>query len=96
MVFQNHGLYPHMAVFGNIAYPLTVRKTEKSKIESLSMKAAETTELTELMDRRPRGLSGGQRQGVALARAILRTPNAFLMDEPLPYLDAELRVTMRV
>ncbi len=95
MVFQNYGLYPHMTVFANIAYPLKVRNTEKSKIESLVAKAAETVELTELMDRKPRELSGGQRQRVALARAIVRTPKAFLMDEPLSNLDAKLRVTMR-
>ena len=95
MVFQNYGLYPHMTVFGNIAYPLKVRKTEKSKIESMVLKAAETVELTELMERKPRELSGGQRQRVALARAIVRRPKAFLMDEPLSNLDAKLRVTMR-
>ena len=95
MVFQNYGLYPHMTVFGNIAYPLKVRKAEKSRIESLVKKAAETVELTELLERKPRELSGGQRQRVALARAIVRTPKAFLMDEPLSNLDAKLRVTMR-
>ena len=95
MVFQNYGLYPHMTVFDNIAYPLKVRKIERAKVGPLVEGVAAKVELSELLERKPRELSGGQRQRVALARAIVRTPQAFLMDEPLSNLDAKLRVTMR-
>ena len=95
MVFQNYGLYPHMTVFDNIAYPLKVRQVERTKIGPLVETVAAKVELSELLKRKPRELSGGQRQRVALARAIVRTPQAFLMDEPLSNLDAKLRVTMR-
>ncbi len=95
MVFQNYGLYPHMTVYDNIAYPLKVRGTPRADIEPRVRRAAEQVELLDFLARKPKALSGGQRQRVALARAIVRRPQAFLMDEPLSNLDAKLRVTMR-
>jgi len=96
MVFQNYALYPHMSVFGNMAYGLKIAKIPKDEINSRVQKAAEILELEELLQRKPNQLSGGQRQRVAMGRAIVRNPVAFLFDEPLSNLDAKLRVQMRL
>ena len=95
MVFQSYALYPHMTVFANIAYPLTVRGQPKAEVEAAVKDVARQVQLDMLLDRYPRQLSGGQRQRVALARAMIRRPAAFLMDEPLSNLDAKLRGYMR-
>jgi multiple sugar transport system ATP-binding protein len=95
MVFQNYGLYPHMTVAENIAYPLKVRGVATAERTRRVREAAGRVELETYLDRKPAALSGGQRQRVALARAIVRTPQLFLMDEPLSNLDAKLRVSMR-
>ena len=95
MVFQNYALYPHMSVFDNMAFSLKLRKLSKDEIQKKVKEAAKTLEISELLDRKPRALSGGQRQRVAMGRAIVRDPQAFLMDEPLSNLDAKLRVQMR-
>ena len=95
MVFQSYALYPHMTVFANIAYPLTVRNQPKAEIEKSVADVSRQVQLDALLDRYPRQLSGGQRQRVALARAMIRRPAAFLMDEPLSNLDAKLRGYMR-
>jgi multiple sugar transport system ATP-binding protein len=95
MVFQNYALYPHMSVAENIGYPLRVRKKPADQIAREVRQVAATLGLDSLLGRRPRQLSGGERQRVALARAIIRQPVAFLMDEPLSNLDANLRLEMR-
>jgi multiple sugar transport system ATP-binding protein len=95
MVFQSYGLYPNLTVYENIRFPLRVRKVPRALHHDKVMKAAEMVELFDLLNRRPAALSGGQRQRVALGRAIVREPNAFLMDEPLSNLDAKLRVSTR-
>ena len=95
MVFQNYALYPHMSVYDNMAFSLKLRKLPKEEIEKKVKDAAKTLEISELLDRKPKALSGGQRQRVAMGRAIVRNPEAFLMDEPLSNLDAKLRVQMR-
>jgi multiple sugar transport system ATP-binding protein len=95
MVFQNYALYPHMSVYDNMAFGLKLRKLPKEEIDRRVNRAAEILGLVELLERRPKALSGGQRQRVAMGRAIVREPQAFLMDEPLSNLDAKLRVQMR-
>jgi multiple sugar transport system ATP-binding protein len=95
MVFQSYALYPHLTVFDNIAFGLRLRKAPKAEIENRVREAAHVLGLTEFLDRKPRALSGGQRQRVAMGRAIVRQPQAYLMDEPLSNLDAKLRVHMR-
>ncbi len=95
MVFQSYALYPHMTVRQNLGYGLKVRKTPKPEIAARIETVARVLRLEELLDRRPAALSGGQRQRVAMGRAIVREPQAFLMDEPLSNLDAKLRVSMR-
>jgi multiple sugar transport system ATP-binding protein len=95
MVFQNYALYPHMTVRKNLGYGLKMRKTPRREIERRVAEVAQLLGLEELLDRRPAKLSGGQRQRVAMGRAIVREPQAFLMDEPLSNLDAKLRVAMR-
>jgi multiple sugar transport system ATP-binding protein len=95
MVFQNYALYPHMTVRENMAFPLTLAKVDKAEVRRRVDEAAELLELTEHLPRKPAKLSGGQRQRVAMGRAIVRSPKAFLMDEPLSNLDAKLRVQMR-
>jgi len=96
MVFQDYAIYPHMTVFGNIAFPLEIRKINKREIEVRVEKAAKLLKIENLLNRKPNELSGGQRQRVALGRAIVRNPKIFLMDEPLANLDAKLRVHARV
>jgi multiple sugar transport system ATP-binding protein len=95
MVFQSYALYPNMTVRENMSFPLRLAKLDKATIEQKVREAARVLELEELLDRKPAALSGGQRQRVAMGRAIVRSPAAFLMDEPLSNLDAKLRVQMR-
>ena len=95
MVFQSYALYPHMSVFKNMAFALENLKIDKKTIEEKVNSAAKLLQIEEYLQRKPKALSGGQRQRVAIGRAIVRDPKAFLFDEPLSNLDAELRVTMR-
>jgi multiple sugar transport system ATP-binding protein len=95
MVFQNYALYPNKTVFENLAFPLRMRKTPKPSIDEQVKRTANVLSIEHLLDRHPRQLSGGQQQRVALGRALVRSPKAFLMDEPLSNLDAKLRVQMR-
>jgi multiple sugar transport system ATP-binding protein len=95
MVFQNYALYPHMSVEQNLTFGLRFRRLPKPEVKERVRRAAELLEIDELLDKKPRALSGGQRQRVAMGRAIVREPQAFLMDEPLSNLDAKLRVQMR-
>ena len=95
MVFQNYALYPHMTVEQNLAFGLQQRKTPKDEIRRRVTEVAKMLGLEEYLGRKPAALSGGQRQRVAMGRAIVREPQAFLMDEPLSNLDAKLRVSMR-
>ncbi len=95
MVFQSYALYPHMSVRQNLSFGLQNQKMPKQEIERRIAHAAQMLEIDQLLERRPGQLSGGQRQRVAIGRAIVRDPTAFLLDEPLSNLDAELRVSMR-
>jgi multiple sugar transport system ATP-binding protein len=95
MVFQSYALYPHLSVYDNIAFGLKLKGIEKTEIEKRVSDAARILDLEPFLKRKPRALSGGQRQRVAMGRAIVRQPQAFLMDEPLSNLDAKLRVAMR-
>ncbi|WP_110666569.1 ABC transporter ATP-binding protein [Salinicola halophilus] len=95
MVFQSYALYPHMSVAENMAFSLKLKKRPAAEIKAKVDEAAQTLGIEKLLDRKPRELSGGQRQRVALGRAIVRSPQVFLMDEPLSNLDAKLRVDMR-
>jgi len=96
MVFQSYALYPHLSVLRNVGFGLRARRIPRAEVEARSCAAAEQLGLSELLGRKPRELSGGQRQRVALARAMVREPGAFLMDEPLSNLDAQLRAATRI
>ena len=95
MVFQSYALYPNMSIYENIRFPLRMRNVPADKHDSMVREAARMVELGDLLERKPKALSGGQRQRAALARAIVRHPQVFLMDEPLSNLDAKLRLAMR-
>ncbi|WP_127519754.1 sn-glycerol-3-phosphate ABC transporter ATP-binding protein UgpC [Mesorhizobium sp. Z1-4] len=96
MVFQSYALYPHLSVFDNMSFGLTLDRRPKAEIEARVREAARILKLEELLHRRPAQLSGGQRQRVAIGRAIVRKPSVFLFDEPLSNLDAALRMDMRM
>jgi len=95
MVFQSYALYPHLSVYENIAFGLRLKKVPKAEVDKRVTETARLLGLSDHLKRKPRALSGGQRQRVAMGRAIVRQPQAFLMDEPLSNLDAKLRVQMR-
>jgi sn-glycerol 3-phosphate transport system ATP-binding protein len=95
MVFQNYALYPHMSVYQNLAYGLRQRRTPKAEIDRRVRETALLLDIDQLLDRKPGQLSGGQRQRVAMGRALVRRPQAFLLDEPLSNLDAKLRTQVR-
>ncbi len=95
MVFQSYALYPHMSVYQNMAFGLTLARVDKAEIDRRVRAAAAVLNITDYLDRKPKALSGGQRQRVAIGRAIVREPEVFLFDEPLSNLDAALRVRMR-
>ncbi len=95
MVFQSYALYPHMTVYKNMAFGLELRKIPKAEIEKRVLEAAKILDIEHLLKRKPKALSGGQRQRVALGRAMVRSPDVFLLDEPLSNLDAKLRTAMR-
>ena len=96
MVFQSYALYPHLSVYENMSFGLTLNRTPKSEIDARVREAARILKLDQLLERRPTHLSGGQRQRVAIGRAIVRKPEVFLFDEPLSNLDAALRMDMRM
>ena len=95
MVFQDYALYPHMTVYQNISFPLRVRKMSREEIDEHVRKVAAMLRITELLQRKPKEISGGQAQRVALGRAMVREPSVFLFDEPLSNIDAKLRIEMR-
>ncbi len=95
LVFQNYALFPHMTVYENIAFPLAIRNTPPEEVKKRVQEVAELLEITRLLDRKPKQLSGGEQQRVAVGRAIVRKPDVFLMDEPLSSVDASLRIAMR-
>ncbi len=94
-VFQLYALYPHLTVYGNIAFPLLTQRTDKKKIEQEVNRAAEILQIKHILNKKPKELSGGDMQRVALGRAIVRRPKAFLLDEPIGTLDAKFREEMR-
>jgi multiple sugar transport system ATP-binding protein len=95
MSFENYGLYPHMTIFENIAYPLKIRKTSTERLEAEVVRIARVLHIEELLDSKPKEVSGGVQQRISLARALVRKPSVFLLDEPLSHLDADLRSHMR-
>ncbi|MCW1300596.1 MAG: ABC transporter ATP-binding protein [Candidatus Parvarchaeota archaeon] len=95
MVFQNYALYPHMTVFKNISYPLFIKKIPADEIKQRVNTIADNLKISPLLDRYPQQISGGQQQRVAVARAMIQTPNVFLLDEPLSNLDAMMRIEAR-